>query len=213
MYLFFFNIKRFHLHALERKNYIFYVVFGIEFVFVLVIIYGLYALIVPSATIEITPTYQVEDIVYNFRYYPATDKEYPQYTRYLSIPFYSGYIDYKYELSISANNIRHIQHPSAGTVTIYNPTSDDLSLIANTRFVTNDGVFFKAANAFTIPSGTAKAPGKKNIRLIAMDFDEQNTIIGTRGNISSGTQLWIKNITKSFFTKEIYAKATENFSG
>ena len=114
---------------------------------------------------------------------------------------------------MSANNIRHIQNPSAGTVTVYNPTNDDLSLIANTKFITNDGLLFKAATTFTIPSGTQKNPGKVNVKLIAMDVDEQNAIMGTRGNLSSGTQLRIKNITKSFFTKEIYAKTIENFSG
>jgi len=167
IYLFLFNIKKFHLHAIEKKNYIFYVVFGIEFTFILAMVYGLYALIVPSATIQVTPAYQVEDITYNFRYYPASDVDYPSLSRYLSIPFYSWYIDHKYELTISANNIRHIQNPSAWKITIYNPTDEELSLVQNTRFVTQDWLLFKATNAFTIPAGYSGNNGQTTINVVA----------------------------------------------
>jgi hypothetical protein len=209
--LFMFDIKRFHLHAIEKKNYIFFVVFGAEFVFIFAIIFWLYALIMPSANIQITPTYQIENITYNFRYYPIEDTEYPSISRYLSIPFYSWYIDHYYELSISANNIRHIQNPSAWTITIYNPTDEELKLIANTRFITDEWLFFKAIDWFTIPAGTKEYPWETTIKAVAMDFDNNNIIMWTRGNIQSGTKLWIRNLTKSFFTKEIYAIATVNF--
>jgi hypothetical protein len=209
--LFLFDIKRFHLHAIEKKNYLFFVVFGAEFLFVALIVLGLYTLIVPSANIQITPTYQVEDITYNFRYYPASDTEYPNFSRYLNIPFYSWYLDHNYELTISANNIRHIQNPSKWTITIHNTTEDELSLIANTRFITEDGLFFKALRAFTIPAGSSENPSQIDIDVEAMEFDDKNIIIGTRGNIGSGTQMRIRNITKSYFTKEIYATAKTDF--
>lgn len=209
--LFLFDIKRFHLHAIEKKNYLFFVVFGAEFLFVALIILGLYTLIVPSVNVQITPTYQVEDVTYNFRYYPASDTEYPNFSRYLNIPFYSWYLDHNYELTISANNIRHIQNPSKWTITIYNTTEDELNLVANTRFITEDWLFFKATNGFTIPSGNKETPSQVDINVEAMEFDDKNIIIGTRGNIGSWTQLRIRNITKSYFTKEIYATTKTDF--
>lgn len=210
--LFLFDIKRFHLHAIEKKNYIFFVVFGAEFLFVALIILGLYTLIVPSVNIQITPTYQVEDVTYNFRYYPASDTEYPNFSRYLNVPFYSWYLDHNYELTISANNIRHIQNPSQWVITIYNTTEDELSLVANTRFITEDWLFFKAKNAFTIPAWSQETPSQIDIDVEAMEFDDKNIIIGTRGNIGSWTQMWIRNLTKSYFTKEIYATAKNDFA-
>ncbi|HCB51808.1 TPA: hypothetical protein DEP21_04560 [Patescibacteria group bacterium] len=86
-YLFIFNIKKFHLHVYTKKNYIFYMVFGFEIVFVLLVLYFLYSLILPGTTIEINPSNQAENIIYNFRYYNTTDTTYPENSRNLSIPF------------------------------------------------------------------------------------------------------------------------------
>lgn len=86
---------------------------------------------------------------------------------------------------MSASNIRHIQNPSEGTLIVYNPTDEDLSLVANTRFITDDGIFFKATNAFRLPAGTEEEPGQATIRAIAMEVDNDNVIIGTRGNIQA----------------------------
>lgn len=86
--LFLFDIKRFHLHAIEKKNYIFFMVFGIELLFVGIIIFFLYTLIVPNAVIYVTPTYQIEQVTYNFRYYPVEDETFAQFSRQLTIPFH-----------------------------------------------------------------------------------------------------------------------------
>ena len=76
MYLFFFNIKNFHLQMYAKKNYIFYAIFGFETAFFLIILYLLYSLILPSTIITIIPANQVENIIYNFRYYAQSDTEY-----------------------------------------------------------------------------------------------------------------------------------------
>jgi len=112
IYDFFFNIKKFHLQAYAKKNYIFYVVFSFEILFVLLICYLLYSLILPSAQIRISPSNQVENVIYNFRYYPSEDIDYPTYSRYLSLPFFGQYVDYKYDLNINVANIKYIQNPS-----------------------------------------------------------------------------------------------------
>jgi len=89
VYDFFFNIKKFHLQVYTKKNYIFYVVFGFEILFVLIILYLLYSLILPSTRINIVPTSQIESVIYNFRYYPSFDTEFDQYSRFLNVPYYT----------------------------------------------------------------------------------------------------------------------------
>lgn len=212
MYLFFFNIKKFHLHAIEKQNYIGYVVFGFEFLFALIVLYGIYVLAIPGATLHITPAYQVEKITYNFRFYPANDLEYPKYSRYLSIPFYSGYLDYKYEMSISASNIKYIQNPSHGQIKIFNPTNEEYKLVKNTRFVTEDGGLFRSSSYFTIPATTWGVIGEALVDIEASDVDEQGNIMWARWNIEKDSRLYIRNLKRSYFTKEIYAEALSNFT-
>ena len=158
IYDFFFNIKKFHLQVYTKKNYIFYVVFGFEIGFVLIILFLLYSLILPSTRINIIPTSQAESVIYNFRYYPHTDLAFPKDSRYLSIPYYTGYIDYKYDMTISTSNIKYIQQPSQGTIELVNKIPQDYSFLKNTRFVTEDGRQFQSVNDFTLLQGTEKNP-------------------------------------------------------
>lgn len=213
MYLFLFNIKKFHLHAIEKQNYIGYVVFWSEFLFTLIVLYGIYILAIPGATLYITPAYEVEKLTYNFRFYPADDLEYPKYSRYLSIPFYSWYLEYKYEMSISAANIKYIQNPSHGEIRLYNPTSEEFKLVKNTRFVTEDGWLFRASNYFTVPAATGSIIGEAVVKVEAADVDEQGNIMGARWNIQKDSRLYIRNLKRSYFTKEIYAEAIRDFTG
>ena len=46
-----------------------------------------------------------------------------------------------------------------------------------------------------------------------MENDNEGIIMGSRGNIPTGTRLYVRNLTKSYFTKEIYAEAMESFTG
>ncbi|MEI6773691.1 MAG: hypothetical protein WCL18_02460 [bacterium] len=172
-YDFFFNIKKFHLQVYTKKNYIFYVVFGFEVFFVLVILFLLYSLILPSTRLNIIPTSQIESVIYNFRYYPFADTEFQKDSRYLSIPYYTGYIDYKYDMTVSTANIKYIQQPSQGTIELINKIPKDYSFLKNTRFITDDGRQFVAVNGFTVLQGTESNPGKTTVVIRAMEQDIQ----------------------------------------
>ncbi len=212
IYDFFFNIKKFHLQAYAKKNYIFYVVFSFEVIFVLLILYLLYSLILPSAHIKITPSHQVENIIYNFRYYPVEDVDYPQYSRYLSVPFFSQYVDYKYDLTVNVSNIKYIQHPSQGTVVLYNKITKDFSFLPNTKFVTSDGRMFASTKAFKIPAGTETNPWTASVVLQAVEYDEAGVLMWTRWNIPKNTKLFIRNMKTSFYMEQLYAQAVDTFS-
>ncbi len=213
IYDFFFNIKKFHLQVYTKKNYIFYVVFGFEVLFVLVILYFLYSLILPSTRIDIVPTSQVESVIYNFRYYPFADTMFKDDSRYLTVPYYTGYIDYKYDMTISTANIKYIQQPSQGVVEIVNKIPQDYSFVKDTRFVTDDGRQFQALADFIVPQGTEINPWKVLVKLRAMEQDINGVLMWSRGNILQWTKVFIKNMKNSYYAQNIYGVVLDDFSG
>ncbi|HOG15624.1 MAG TPA: hypothetical protein PK674_03485 [Candidatus Absconditabacterales bacterium] len=214
IYLFFFDIKKFHLNTFQnRKSYTFILVIGFEVLFVLGIMYLIYSLIIPGARIEINPSQQIETIIYNFRYYPFEDQDYPRYSRFLSVPYYTGSLDYRYNMSMNASNVKFLQNPSVGEIKIFNKTEKQYALVPNTRFITEDGRLFQTTNRIEIPAGYQGVPGELIIRVKAMDKDDNDILMGDRGNIAKGTTLYIKNLKQSLFLKEIYAVALEDFTG
>jgi len=213
IYDFFFNIKKFHLQVYTKKNYIFYVVFGFEVLFVFIILYLLYSLILPSTRINIVPTSQIESVIYNFRYYPFSDLTYQKNSRYLNLTYYTGYIDYKYNMTISTANIKYMQQPSQWTIELINTLPQDYSFLKNTRLVTEDGRQFAASKDFTLLQWTQKNPWKITILIHAMEQDIQWVLMWSRGNIVKWTKLFIKNMKNSYYAQNIYGQAIEDFTG
>ncbi|MDR2416060.1 MAG: hypothetical protein LBD75_05670, partial [Candidatus Peribacteria bacterium] len=212
-YLFFFNIKKFHLHTYESKRYVFVLIFFFETLLIGLILWLIISLILPSAKITLKSAEDSEVLIYNFRYYPAQETGFLQTSRYLNIPYYTGSIDYKYDLIISTANIKHITNPSKGYIKIYNSKPQSYSLVATTRFITADGLVFRARDDFTIATGSQKYPSETVISVQADEKDEQNQIIGIRGNIPMHTQMRIKNLNESYYLKELWAESIESFQG
>lgn len=208
IYLFFFYIKKFHIQTYNKKNYLFYMIFGFEIAFALIVLFSLYSLIVPKTIIDIYPSNQIENIIYNFRYYPEWDKEFELQTKNLAIPYQTGFIDYKYTLSISVNNIKHIQNPSQWTLRVLNTTEKEYNLLKWTRFVTEDWLVFKSKDWFKLEPNS-----DTYIEVFADEQDENWDVIGARWNIEKDTTLYIKNLKDSFFLRNIYAVSTQQFSG
>ncbi|MDR0282210.1 MAG: hypothetical protein LBI53_02555 [Candidatus Peribacteria bacterium] len=178
-----------------------------------VIAWLIISLILPSATIQIQTSEENETIIYNFRYYPGYETKYIEESRYLNIPYYTGKIDYQYTLTVSTANIRHITNPSQGQIKIYNTLPQSYSLVKNTRFVTSDNLVFKAVHDFTIQTGDKKHPSETIVQVQANERDENEQIIGVKGNIQIHTPMRIKNLNESFYLKEIWAESIESFSG
>jgi hypothetical protein len=88
-YLFFFNIRKFHLHTYESKKYLFILIFLFEILLILGILWFIISLIIPSANITIFPSENSETIIYNVRYYPHNDPEATVETRFLYVPYYT----------------------------------------------------------------------------------------------------------------------------
>jgi len=213
IYLFFFDIKKFHLNTFQnRKSYTFLLVIWFEALFVLWVMYLIYSLIIPWVKVEINPSQQIETIIYNFRYYSAEDIEYPRYSRFLSIPFYTWSIDYRYDMSMNTSNVKFLQNPSIWEIKIFNKTNKEFALVPNTRFITDDGRLFQTTNRIEIPAWYDGIPWELVIRVKAMEKDDNDILMWDRWNITKWTTLYIKNLKQSLFLKEIYAVVLEDFT-
>lgn len=211
IYLFFFNIKKFHLDT-KWKKYGTLFVFWFEIVFILGILYLIYVLIIPNAKLTINPSQQTETIIYNFRYYPAQDTEYPQYSKHISLPYYTGSFEYKYDLSMNTTNVKYLQNPSVWEIKIFNTTNESFTFVPNTRFITEDWKLFQSTIYVDLPAWYNWVAWEKIIRVKAMEYDDNWIVMWSRWNILNWTKLYIKNLKQSFFLKEIYAVAMQDFT-
>lgn len=210
-YLFFFNIKKFHLQTYESKKYLFILIFFFEILLILWILRFIISLIVPSANITIQPSESAETIIYNVRYYPNNDSNSANETRFLYVPFYTGSLNYKHELTISTANSKYISNPSHWEVKIYNKKDQEYNIVRNTQFNTSDWLIFRAVNDFILPPWTEKHPSETIITVKADDYDNNWDLIGIRGNIPSKTQMYITKLEESSISKDIRAESIENF--
>jgi hypothetical protein len=69
-------------------------------------------LVSPSAEIFLTPSYNVEEIVYNFRFFEENRKQEFEDSQAISIPYYTGSIQITYPMSIQVQNIKYLQNPA-----------------------------------------------------------------------------------------------------
>ena len=212
-YLFFFNIKKFHLQTYESKKYLFWLIFFFEILVILWILRFIISLIVPSANIIIQPSESTETIIYNVRYYPSNDPKSSVETRFLYVPFYTWSLNYKHELTISTANSKYITNPSRWQIKIYNKKDQEFTIVRNTQFNTPDGLIFRAIDDFILPAWTEKHPSETIITVKADEYDSNWELIGIRWNIPFKTQMYITKLEESSMTKDIWAESIEDFYG
>ncbi len=212
-YRFFFNIKKFHLYVYQKKNYTFFAVFGAEIMFLIIILYFLYSLILPKTTITITPSYQINEIIYNYRYIPISQiANYPYPESHIIIPIEYNTAKITKTLSIDGWNIQFLNRPAKWTVRIVNTTLQIITLVKNTQLVTEDGIIFLADNWVIIPAGKWKwQAGYTDTTVTAKDEDEWWSVVWPRANITQNTKLIIKKLRQSKYTQEVYAESINNF--
>lgn len=211
IYLFFFDIKKFHLDT-KWKKLSWILVFGFEVIFTLWVLYLIYLLVIPNAKITINPSQNTETIIYNFRYYPA-DSDFSSYSKYISIPYYTWSLEYSYELSMNITNIKYLQNPSVWKIKIYNTLNQDFTFVPNTRFITEDWRLFQITNYIKVPAWSTEAPSETVVTVKAMEYDDNGILMWNRWNIPWWTRLLIKNLKESFFLEQIYAVAIGDFAG
>jgi len=211
VYLFFFNIKKFHLQTYESRKYLFIMIFFLEILLILWILWFIISLIVPNATIILQPSEFSETIIYNVRYYPKGDSLSVSENRFLYVPFYTWSLSYKHELTISTANSKYISNPSQGRIKIYNKRDNEYNVMKNTQFKTPDGLIFRAVDDFILPPWTEKNPSETVIIVKADEYDDNWELIGIRWNIPFKTQMYITKLEESSIKKDIWAESIEKF--
>ena len=216
LYRFFFNIKKFHLHTYENKNYTFFAIFWSEIFLLIILWYFFYSLILPQTTITLSSSYQINEIVYNFRYmYPEDIENYPYTGKHIVIPLYRSSVK-NASLSLDLNK-KLI--PEQSTITkwkmrLINTTNNPISLQQKTQLIDSNGIEFVTTNKVVIPrSQWPQQAGAAYVDISAKDTVQNNELMKKYGqNISIWHQLLVKRLRQSIYTKQVYGEISEWFT-
>jgi hypothetical protein len=209
IYSFFFKIRDFHYYSTHQKQYLKYLIFAIEWLLVLWLGIYVYGVLIPKAIITITPSYDIEDVSYNFRVVPEVAINSEIYTgAAITIPYNQWVLPYHRILRTSIQSIRYSAQTARGMILLTNVSGREYALKPYTRFITDDNLIFKTSKWITVP-----AEGSIEIELLADEADDVGKLIWIRGNITSGTVMYIRNLTESRTRKLLVGRAITDFSG
>ena len=213
IYLFFFKIKTFHLNVLNQKDQISYLIFGLEIVALLWGVYFFYSIVVPSATIHIKPMHTVEDVVYNFRYYPIENTGFATTSKFINIPYYTAALPFTKAMSYTVQNLRYIHNSAKWQVQINNPTNKEFFFKPQTKLITDDGIIYRIPERTKVPPADRGRDGTVIVNALSLEKDDKDQITWPRGNIPEWSVLYIKNLRSSNLLKKITAVAITDFTG
>lgn len=207
IYNFLFNIKKFHLQMIDKKDYLSFIVLWIESLILLIAFYIFYVILVPTAVVSIKPSYNLEEIAYNFRYYPIESPLGWQDAKFISIPYYRSSVEHDFNFSLPLSDLKYNVINAQWFVKVTNGLTTQITLKPNTKFITNEGLLFKSLDWITLPGRWSVV-----VAVESLEKDEKDQIIWTRWNILAGTKLQVKNLQWSLKSK-IDVVSTLPFSG
>lgn len=208
LYNFFFRVKDFQLQMLNKKDYASFLILWLESIIVLICLYLVYVILVPTASIYITPTYNVEEVAYNFRYYPSVEKNFASDNKFISVPYYKATIDYKFDYSTPLQALDINIKNASWFVKFTSDLPSDISFKPNTKLITADGVVFQTQWRVKVPPRGWEVI----VPVDALDRDDAGEIIWSRWNILPWTQLEVKNLQWNL-RSSIKVVSTTHFSG
>ncbi len=205
------QLLNFHKVLLIKKNYVSVFVLLAEFIVLISLLYLFWSLISPKATVYITPAYDIEPLVYNFRYYPLEDKQVHEFQTYLSVPYQRKSIPYSYEASLHVQNMQYSQKEARWVIELHNTFSYTYSLKNRTTIVTDEGILFTFDDRVDVPWWSIENPWKAKVTVTAKASFENGELIWESGNIPKGKLVYIKNLPESLEEKKIRWVAASNF--
>ncbi len=215
LYWFFFNIKKFHLKTFQNKNYSFFAIFWLEILLLLGAWYTVYSLILPETVITLTPSYNINEIIYNFRYlYPQDFSTYPYTGKHISLQINTGSIDdVTIQTTINKNPNRGESYIK-GKVRITNTLSTPLSLLENTQFVDSNGIEYVSDWKVYVPGAQWKDQAGVGYADLTSKATPENDELIKRfwDSITIWQELLIKKLWSSIHTKQVYAQSIEGFT-
>lgn len=207
LYDFFFNIKNFHLDMMNKKDYLSFIVLGIESIIVFIALYIFYIILIPTALISVKPSYNIEEVAYNFRYYPVESPLGWQDAKFISIPYYKSSIEYELNFAVPLSELKYNVINAKWFVKLTNNLTTQITLKPNSKLQTTDWLLFKSLDWIVLPwKWSVTVPAE------ALEKDEKEEIIWTRWNVLAWTKLQIKNLQWAL-KSQIDVVASVNFSG
>jgi hypothetical protein len=206
------------LQEMTLKNKIF---LSIGSVFGVVLLFFLFSLLLPKATIKITPETKGIEVVVNSNFI-KTDTPLEEQKRSHGNNFYLSPFSFEYEDSVSYPVISKVfeGQNAKGIVTLYNNFTESITLKKGTRLTTKENLVFFTSHYVRIPArylkteedgSSALVPGSAKVEVIANEFDLLQEVIGARGNISP-TLFSIPGLT-SYMQKFIWGENENAFTG
>jgi len=100
---------------------------------------------------------------------------------------------------------------ASGNITLFNTTNSAWPLIKDTRFQTSEGIVFRIQQPVTVPAATSSGPGQLEVFVVADQLDDNNAIVGERGNIEP-SRFFLPGLSEDSRSK-LYAESNVAMSG
>lgn len=189
------SLYRVSLKKPSRKAFL-TVFFSSILVLIIIVFFAL-----PDATIIIRPKMSVVSSVANITFGPGKTSIEDRYMHMEPIE-----VTYEKEMTYGASGENVKGDPAKGKVRIFNNTSEDRSIVGNSRLQTDDGLVFLTTKFISIPKKSST-----EVDVVARDRDANGKFIGDRGNIDSA-KFFFPALSSSS-QQLIYAESTTPMRG
>lgn len=134
----------------------------------------------PGATVAIEPSSDVVTKTVNIIFTPNPKDE-------RSLKAYPLETDVNVTVTHSSSGVVNNGTNASGTITIVNKSGTERTLIATTRFQTQDGIVFRLQKEVTVPAGSEASPATMDVAVVADTIDANGSPVGIRGNVDPTT--------------------------
>lgn len=99
-----------------------------------------------------------------------------------------------------------------GAITVINTSNAPWELAARTRFQTDDGLIFRIDTGVRVPAARGNVPGNLDVNVVADEFDLNNQVIGSRGNILPA-KFFLPGLKNEENRKKLYGESKMPMTG
>jgi hypothetical protein len=172
----------------------------------LVVLYILWWLLSPNAHLTFFPAHSLENVVYNFLFYPTTYDTSWEKRNNIPLVYTTGSFLHTETISLPVNNITYEITDARLEVALQNTLPTDYSFLANTIFTTKDGRLFSTPEEIFLPAASPDGSSWVVIlTLTALPFQDNGLPIGDRGNLLPTETLYIQKFDESMKNERIIA--------
>jgi hypothetical protein len=212
-------MKMYHeVQGLSLKNKIllgFFVILSIG------ILGFLIALVVPSATIEISAGKKMVEAITNINFIKS-HKSFSQNIPNKGNNFYLYPLEFRFEHAMDFPVLSKVfeGQNAFGDITLYNNYTEDITLRNGTKIQTAEGLIFLSKHYVRVPpvkrvknkeGEIVLEPGSALVNVRANDFDLYQEVIGSRGNIPP-QKFTVPGLT-NYMQKFVWGESTVSFHG